>query len=360
MKKFSTIILVILFFFFVSWSYKLVCLTLLAITWKQQIKEHLPYRLGYKAVIICLCALWLLVQPRYFYHSFSRVQLIYQDKKGNRVAPPLSHYLLNVALPEEEVMNMGVWAAKLGATFIPYVNGGTLLKQFQDDSNQGKISNFYRPYRRLNGSFNFLMSGTTSQVFNTIGLGKTQSVYLIKPKNYDKDKKYPVVFFCHGGLGNWKLYQGIWKNLEDYIVLSVGTEDMSGIFGYHDMKALFTKQLPFLKKQGFKVDKTQLHIMGLSNGGTAVNVAYNKFSKRFKSITFISTGIHQTYPIRSKVVLIGGGKDGSSSSLPRAARTFKKQGSPYAFYWDKEETHYILVNQADDICNRLKKEFKSN
>ena len=107
------------------------------------------------------------------------------------------------------------------------------------------------------------------------------------------------------------------------------------------------------------MDESQLHIMGLSNGGTAVNVAYNKFSNHFKSITFISTGIHQTYPIKSKVLMIGGGHDSSAGSLPPAARAFKKQGSPYSIYWDKKETHYILVNQADEICNYLNQEFSS-
>jgi hypothetical protein len=55
--------------------------------------------------------------------------------------------------------------------------------------------------------------------------------------------------------------------------------------------------------------------MGLSNCGSAVNVAYNGFSKKFKTITFISTGIHQTYPISSMVLLIGGGEDQSSGFL---------------------------------------------
>ena len=248
MKKILTIILALLLLFFVSLSYKLLCFILLAITWKQQIKKQFTYRHGYKVLIMILCAFWVIVQPNYFYHSYNRVQLIYQDNKGKPILPPASHYLINVLLPEEEIMNLGVLAARLGATFIPYVHGGTLLKQFQNDDNTGKIGNFYRPYYKLNSSFNFLMSGTTSQAFNTIGLPKTQSVYVVKPKNFDKNKKYPVVFFCHGGLGNWKLYQGLWRDLEDYIVVSVGTQDMTGIYHYNDIKAIFTKQLPFLEK----------------------------------------------------------------------------------------------------------------
>ena len=95
--------------------------------------------------------------------------------------------------------------------------------------------------------------------------------------------------------------------------------------------------------------------MGLSNGGSAVNVAYNGFSNKFNTITFISTGIYQTYPISSKVLLIGGGKDHSSGSLRGAYRALKNNGSKTDLFWDDEETHFILVNQTDEIINFVKK-----
>ena len=218
-------------------------------------------------------------------------------------------------LPEEEICNIGIWGARIVPKVIPLANW--ILEEFNYDDKKGNISKFMRPFNRLNWDGLFMMSGTTSQIFNMAGIDNTQSVYLIKPKNHDKNKEYPVVFFMHGYLGNWKLYQGVLKGLEDFIVLSVGTKTWSGIYTKHDINALFTKQIPFLENLGYKVDKDNLHIMGLSNGGSAVNVAYNGFSKKFKTITFISTGIHQTYPISSKVLLIGGGKDHSSGSLRR-------------------------------------------
>ena len=159
----------------------------------------------------------------------------------------------------------------------------------------------------------------------------------------------------HGYLGNWKLYTGVLKGLEDCIVLCVGTHTWSGIYTKNDINALFKKQIPFLENMGYKVDKNNLHIMGLSNGGSAVNVAYNGFSNKFKTITFISTGIHQTYPIASKVLLIGGGKDHSAGTLQGAYRTLKNNGGKTDLFWDDEETHFILVNQTDEIINFVKK-----
>ena len=166
------------------------------------------------------------------------------------------------------------------------------------------------------------------------------------------------MFFMHGYMGNWNLYQGIFKDLEDCIVLSVGTKTWSGLYSESDINTLFTKQIPFLKKLGYKIDTNNLHIIGLSNGGSASNVAYRKFSNQFKTITFISTGIKQIYPIASKVLFIGGGKDFSSGSLYEAYRTLKNQGNKTNIYWDKDETHFILVNQTDEIIEFLNKNLK--
>lgn len=353
MKKFLTVILAILFLFFASWFYKIIMLMLLALVWKKHLKAKKEW--GYK---VTMCVLWVAlfcVLPRYRYDTGDRVELIYQDKDGNPEHPPLTHYLVNVFLPEEEICNFGIWVARIVPKDIPLA--GWILEEFKHDDRKGNTCNFYRPFDRLNWSGHFMMSGTTSQVFNMLGMDEIQSVYLIKPKNFDEEKEYPVVFFMHGYLGNWKLYQGVLKDLEDCIVLSVGTKTWSGIFTWNDINALFTKQIPFLEKMGYKVDRNNLHIMGLSNGGSAVNVAYNSFARKFKTITFISTGIHQTYPISSKVLMIGGGKDHSSGSLPSAHRALKANGTKTDLFWDDEETHFIFVNKADEIVEFLNRNF---
>lgn len=353
-KAIKTILLTLLFLFFASWFYKILVLMLLVRVWREEIKTKKVW--GCKAVMGILLIALFCVLPRYRYNTSDRVRLIYQDTQGKPKLPPVSHYLVNVFLPEEEVCNVGIWGARIVPKVIPLANW--ILEEFAHDDKQGNISNFYRPFNRLNRSGQFLMSGTTSQVFNMMGMGDTQSVYLIKPKDFDKEKKYPVVFFMHGFLGNWKLYTGLLKDLEDCIILCVGTRTWSGIYTRSDINALFTKQIPFLENMGYKVDRNNLHIMGLSNGGSAVNVAYNSFSQRFKTITFISTGIHQTYPIPSKVLLIGGGKDHSSSSLPGAYRTLKSNGTPTDLFWDDKETHFIMVNKTDEIIEFIKRNLK--
>ena len=313
---------------------------------------------GYKATMVILLFALFCALPRYRYNTSDRIQLIYQDTKGNPEHPPFVHYLVNVFFPEEEICNVGIWVARFAPKFIPINN--RFLKEFNYDDERGNIDKFMQPFSRLNWNGLFMMSGTTSQLFNMSGIDNTRSVYLIKPQDYDKSKEYPVVFFMHGYMGNWKLYQGILKGLEDCIVLSVGTKTSSGVFTKRDINALFSKQIPFLEKMGYKVNKKKLHIMGLSNGGSASNVAYNNFSKKFKTITYISTGIHQTYPISSKVLLIGGGKDRSSGTLRSAYRKLKTNGVKTDLFWDDKDTHFIMVNRTDEIIGFLNHNLKLN
>lgn len=344
----------LLFLFFASWFYRIVMLVLLVRLWRKEINGIRPW--GYKVLMCVLFIAMFCVLPRYRYNTSDRVRLIYQGEKGRPEFPPLTHYLVNVFFPEEEVCNLGMWGARLESRIFPLSNW--ILEEFVYDDKRGNISNFYRPYRKLNQDGLFMMSGTTSQVFNMMGLGDTRSVYLITPKNYDKEKKYPVVFFMHGWLGNWKLYTGLLKELEDCIVLCVGTKTWDGIFTKSDISALFTEQIPFLENLGCNVDENSLHIIGLSNGGSAVNVAYANFPNRFKTITFISTGIHHTCRIPSKVLLVGGGKDHSSGSLLSGYRVLKQNGTKTHLYWKEDETHFILVNRADEIIDFLNSNIK--
>ena len=328
---------------------------LLAVVWRDKLRTLGKW--GYKGTMLFLALSLIMVLPRYGYNNNDRVRLIYQDKNGNPTTPPLTHYLFNVFFPEEEICNMGI----TGAILVPrlgYLNG-RMLNDFKRDVLKGRIINFYKPYNRLNWSRTFAMSGVVSQMANMFGsqfgIEGTRSVYVIEPKDYDKNKTYPVVFFMHGYLGNWKLYTGVLKDLKNCIIVCVGTKDLSGIFNTSDITFHLNRQIPFLRKLGYKIDDNNLHLIGLSNGGTACNSAYNSFSNKFKSITYISTGISQTYPIKSKVLLIGGGKDLSSGTMQGAYKKLKANGVKTELFWAKDEGHFVLVNKRKEIVDFLNK-----
>ena len=294
-------------------------------------------------LIVLFCTM-----PRYRLNTSDRVQLIYQTEDAKPRHAPIHHYMVNVLLPEEEICNFGICGARV-LKKTPIKIAGWLLDEFSMEVERGNIRKLTKPYRQLNWSGNFVMSGVYSQVANMIGLEKTEAVYVIRPEKYVEDKTYPVVFFMHGWLGNWKMYQGMLKGLKDCIVVSVGTDTWSGIYNKEDINALFSKQIPFLENMGYKVDKSNLHLIGLSNGGSASNIAYQNFSKRFKSITFASTGIHHTYPITSKVLLIGGQLDHSAGSLPAAYKILKNNGTQTDLYWNPDATHFAFFIEQEEV-----------
>ena len=82
MKLFKTTIIAVLFMFFASWFYKIIVLMLLARLWRKEIKAKKDW--GYKTVMGVLLIAMFCVLPRYGYNTSDRVQLIYQDQKGNQ------------------------------------------------------------------------------------------------------------------------------------------------------------------------------------------------------------------------------------------------------------------------------------
>lgn len=91
----------------------------------------------------------------------------------------------------------------------------------------------------------------------------------------------------------------------------------------------------------------------LSNGGTLVNLIKDKYSNRYKSISFISCSPHSYSSCNSVINLIGGGKDGASNTLPGIANKIKSRVN---LFWDKDYNHFVLVNKSEDICDLIQRE----
>lgn len=359
----KTLVLVMLLGSVVSLEYKTIVLMLLTFVWRKKIARwcifsrrrwgRLVARHSWKVLMAVLVVQLWTALPRYRTGSDDRLQLYYLNEQGERVSTPVGHWLFNALLPEEEITNLGVWCARNGIGLAEQFGiGGSIMEQFRNDDARGRIYNFYAPYRELDVRGLSLVSGTTSQAFNNFGIGeKTKSVYVLRPDNYNKEKAYPVVFFCHGYLGNWKLYQGLFAGMDDCFVVSCGTEGLSGIFSHDDINGLLNNIIPMLEREGYKINHEALHLIGLSNGGTACEVAQSSFPNRFKSITYISTGISHTGKTRSTINLIGGGKDPSSSTMYPAYRALKKNGTDANILWYDDESHFVFVNQVSEIMS---------
>lgn len=181
------------------------------------------------------------------------------------------------------------------------------------------------------------------------------AIYVTKPRDYNPLKSYPVVFFAHGYMGSWELYNGLLNRMDDCIVVSIATRDISGKFEYKDVEKCFSQYIPYLEREGYKVDKTSLHLMGLSNGGSAANVALESFSDRLASVTYISTGCGFSKPTQTKVLLIGGGQDTSSVGLSKAYERLKSVGAPVELYWNERANHFMFVHEFNEVMGRWRK-----
>ena len=357
MKKILTYVLIICaILVFATWQYRLLSLLLVVLINRSWFKRKWPK--WYPFLTWGLALAIFIAIPNYFQRG--RSLLIYLNDKGERISTPLSIYAINALLPEEELMNAGV---KLTAILPPaslspvFKNlGSRFIRDAQKDFWNGMAHTFYAPYNRLSLQGSNPGSFAIAQAINEMLGTDYDGIYVTKPKNYDSKKTYPVVFFAHGYLGSWELYQGLLSHLEDCLVVSIGTKDLSGIFGHHDIQRIFTMYLPYLETEGFHVDKKNLHLMGLSNGGTASNVALRSFSNQFRTITYISTSCDVIKKSKAKVIMIGCGKDASSAGLPSAARRLRRCGTNVALLFDEDENHYIMAHQTDNIFEFLNKE----
>ena len=330
-KSISIVLLLFAIVVLATWQYRLLSLLFFVILNKRWIKEKIrvPYKVIVWGLILCI----FIAIPNYFQKG--RTQLIYLDKEGERISTPLHVYLVNALLPEEEMMNFGLKATAVlpPESLSPVFKnlGSRFIREAQSDFWHGYAFGFYTPYNRLS------LQGSN-------------------PKNYDSDRTYPMIFFAHGYLGSWELYQGLFSQLDDYFVVSIGTRDLSGIFNYNDINMVFTEYIPYLKSEGYNIG--DVHFMGLSNGGSASNVALRSFSNKFKTITYISTSCDVIKHSKAKVILIGGGKDASSTRLPNVERGLRNSGTKTALFFDKDENHYMMVHQQGKIFELLNDEMK--
>lgn len=361
-KLLLTVLLLLAIVICITWFYKLVFLSLILCLWRRELAKRMPWRYGMKvlAMVMILAIFWAM--PRYRTNSSDRIQLLYQTKEGEVTTPPLYQYIANTLFPEEEVLIVGLFFAGNTPQWVKFPVGKSLVRQFLEEYATNGNSNFVAPMKHLRNSGCNPMSGFCSQFFNSF-MPKTKSVYVIRPKNYEAEKAYPVVFFCHGYLGNWRFHQSIMMDLEDCFVISVGTPDLSGLYTNNDIEGLFQVQLPFLESLGYKIDYTRLHLVGLSNGDTASEIAYRYYANKLRSITYISCSPDQTYYIPSKVNLIGGGGDESANNHPALLRSLKANGVDAAMYWHKEDSHFTMVANRKEILaflNERINDIKSN
>lgn len=362
-KVLSFLLLFMAVMVFATWQYRLLCLLFFILLNRKWVKSlPLMSRTKYSyCLLIALLLVGIFVSIPNFYQR-GRTQLVYVDSIGEKKLTPLSLYIVNALFPEEEVMNICMKATAIlpPSELSPIFKnlGSRFIRDAQTDFWNGKALGFYSPYNQLSLQGSNPGSFVIAQAYNEMFGGNYNGVYITKPRHYSRSKSYPVVFFAHGYLGSWELYQGVLSSLDDCFIVSIATRDLSGIFGYEDINKIFKFYLPMLKEEGYQIEEGHLHFIGLSNGGTASNVALRSFDNLFQTITYISTSCDVIKRSHSKVLLIGGGSDASSASLPVSYRGLQSHGTKTVLLFDKEDNHYMMVHQKERIIEFLNQELE--
>ncbi|MCX6182054.1 MAG: hypothetical protein NT150_09025 [Bacteroidetes bacterium] len=262
---------------------------------------------------------------------------LFLDKNENRVEEPLPSYLCNF-ITEADVVRLSTFYSAL----LPLPAGGVIAKEWDEMNAFDNV--FLREYDES------LMQPCVSQVtpfqaFQDLGCYKDmRHFYCYIPKHLPNAKAMRVVVFLHGYMGNFQFYLNYFRRLENTVVLAPSTSDLNGKWTNSDLMDIVKLYLPMVNNQ-VKLDFSDIHLIGLSNGGSGVNVAINNFSKHFISFTFISA-----YPeayTSKKITLICGMKD----SFANKNKEYAQEHPSVQHLFFSEERHFSFLNKKAEILN---------
>lgn len=148
----SVLLLVVGILVLATWQYRLLCLLILIILWRQKIKvglEVFKYKHSYRVLVGIICLLIWLAIPNYWQRG--RTQLIYLDQQGKSVNVPMQIYLLNAILPEKEVLNLSVKLVSImPLSWLETARyGGEIVKDVRREFWNFEIRGFYSAYNYL-------------------------------------------------------------------------------------------------------------------------------------------------------------------------------------------------------------------
>ena len=267
--------------------------------------------------------------------SNKKVKLIY-EKNGEISSPCNIDKVLDFIIPEKVCMKVGTTLFRYSGNTFENSKSWVIKTAY---NNKNNLNEFVAPYSKTSP---LLMSGVWGQLHGY------STTYIQYPKNTTNK----LVIFCHGYAGNWKMYQGILSNLEGSVVISIGTSNINGIYSKNDLQKIFDIYIPYLKKEGY--DVKELHIIGLSNGGTAISNAIKYYPSKFKSYTVISSNLAGIYKTKGSINFIGGQKDNSANKIKSQHQKCLNMGIKSVLY-NPYGDHFLLVTKTNEIIHILNK-----
>jgi pimeloyl-ACP methyl ester carboxylesterase len=331
-------------FLVVSWHLKVLFIYLLFLTLKKYIPNYTNYRkwINYGSLALFLLTFGITFPDR-ISHRDDYIQSVYFDKETKEELPePMVPYLTNI-IGEGDIMQFVTLTTKIIPSRILDHNRGHAIRDVFSYMRRTTMTenNFVRPYREL------AYKGTPShavpfQIAKQYGWYPNTGHYFLHMPEGKNPKVCEIVIFCHGYSGNWQLYPALFAKYSDAIIISVETPDFNGIFTKYILQDIIQNTLPHIYEY-IDIPYKKPHLIGLSNGGSAVNNAIRFFPEAFKSYTISSPSLNYEPKAKSKVHIVYGENDrsgGVNRNIPK---------SRYALHVVKGANHTLFVAKPDTV-----------
>lgn len=264
MKKILTIAIIIILLLPGSAFHGTLLVMLLVWLWRKNVRRSFSrwWRKGYRTLWRVLSCISLILMPRPFALPTDRSRLVYYNDYGQRMTPPVTHWLINLLLPEETLCSLGC-ALPESALRDMLPAGGAPISESQ--SLQETLRQISGAYRRNDLALESPLSGVVPQALSRYFGSDTKAAYVIKPKNYDSRRDYPVLFFPRGDMDNCKLYTGMLRDIEDTIIVCVGTDTTSDTIGRADFQQIKSRFIPLLRDLGLNPDISRISLFSTAD-----------------------------------------------------------------------------------------------
>ena len=250
---------------------------------------------------------------------------------------------------------------KMGASLF------TALDPFIDEPQGARVQQlFLSIYHDLRQDPAFVEAGSVlGYCYEDLFLSRRKSLhyYTYVPRQLERTS-YPVLFFLHGSLGNFKGYTWVLKELADTYGVAIVAPTYGAGNWYHDDSSSIMSRVWEACMQDPELNCQQAVLAGISNGGTGVTREIENHGKRYKGFLLISPVIEAdvisrpffiSHAENKPFLLVHGEADRRIpfAAIERRAETLKQHGALLILRTYPEEDHFLLFSKREAVVKNV-------